>query len=318
MPARTARPGLDAARLLITPVLLASLAFTPGGCGSKSPAAPSSTSVQTGACVPTAGSICLGQNSYAEYDAGDLPIVVSVPHGGSIAPSTIPDRVGTTVTDTNTIALGRAIVQAFVERTGRAPHLVICLLKRTKLDANRELADAAQGNADAAQAWGEYHGFVDLATSEVVKRYGRGFYIDLHGHGHDKQRLELGYLLTSSTLDLTDAQLDAGGYASSSSLHVLMFFTHASFPEALRGATSLGGLVAPVASVPSPGSSSPNGDPYFDGGYSTERHTATLPGVQIESNYTGIRDTAASRASFGTSLAAALATFLSVHLGLSL
>jgi hypothetical protein len=296
----------------LRPFLLA-IALAALACGSKSPASPATSS-----CSPAAGATCFGRNNYVEYNGGDLPVVVSVPHGGALAPATIPDRTGTTVTDLNTIELGRAIVDAFRSRTGRAPHLVICQLRRTKLDANREVSDAAQGNAAASQAWTEYHGFIEMAAAEVVRRHGRGIYIDLHGHGHAIQRLELGYLLSAATLAQSDTQLNASGAASQSSLQRAMPFTSSSFADVLRGTTSIGGLLAgSTPSVPSPVTPGPGGDPYFDGGYSTGRHTATLSGLQIESHFTGVRDSPASRAAFGGALADAVRTFAQTHLGLA-
>jgi len=75
-------------------------------------------------------------------------------------------------------------------------------------------------------------------------------------------------------------------------------------------------LEAAVRAVPSPSEPSPGSDPYFDGGYSTSRHTTTLPGLQIESHFPGVRDTATSRAAFGHALATAVVTFLQRHGGL--
>lgn len=277
---------------------------------------PASPSPGSAVCANTPGASCFGRNNYVEYAVGDLPVVVSVPHGGALAPTTIPDRtVGTTVTDTNTIELGRAVAQAFLARTGRPVHLVLCHLRRIKLDANREVVEAAQGNGDAIQAWNEYHGFLEQATHDVVIRGGRGIYVDLHGHGHAKARLELGYLLTGTVLDRTNADLDAQGVATQSSLRLAMMFTASSFSEMLRGATSLGARLAPVPSVPSPADPSPGADPFFEGGYSTARHTATLPGLQIESHF-GVRDTAASRAAFAATLVEAVLAFMRDHLGL--
>lgn len=271
-------------------------------------------------CEGTPGVACFGAQQFVEYTAGELPIVISVPHGGALTPAGIPDRTnGTTVTDSNTIDLGRAIVDALVARTGRAPHLVLCHLRRSKLDANRDVAEAAQGNPDAVRAWNEYHGFVDQAARAVVARSGLGIYVDLHGHGHPIARLELGYLLSSTTLGLPDTALNSGASASQSSLRLLMPRTPATFAEVLRGPSSLGALLTPfTASVPSPANPSPGDDPYFDGGYSTQRHTAVLPGLQIESHFTGIRDTAANRTAFAAALAAALAAFLSTHLQLAI
>jgi hypothetical protein len=271
-------------------------------------------------CSGVPGQVCQGTNGYVSYEPGDLPVVISVPHGGSMTPASIPDRTGgTTVTDTNTIELGRAVSDALRARTGRAPHLVICHLRRTKLDANREVLEAAEGRPEAVRAWTEYHAFIERATSDAVARSGGGFYLDLHGHGHPIARLELGYLLPASTLSRSDAALDADGSAAASSLARLVGRGPAPFSEMLRGPSSLGGLLAPaVPSVPSPAAPSPGADPYFDGGYSTARHTTSMPGVQIESHFPGVRDSAPNRAAFGAALAEALVAYLGTHAGLQI
>lgn len=286
-------------------------------CGSGPTSPPTVPSGSPVACAGTAGVPCVGRNGYVEYIPGDLPIVISVPHGGALTPASIPNRVsGTSTTDSNTIELARAIGSAFTARSGRAPHLVLVHLRRTKLDANREIVEAAEGNGEAIQAWTEYHAFIEQAMASVRQRSGTGFYIDLHGHGHAIPRLELGYLLTASTLNGTDGQLNAGSAAAASSLRLIALTSALTSSALLRGPTSLGGLLEPgVASVPSPSMPSPGSDAYFNGGYSTSRHTSTLPGLQIESHFTGVRDSAASRASFSDVLVRALATFMQVHLG---
>lgn len=290
-------------------------------CGQKSPAAPTPAPTPGPApvgCAGTPGTTCFGTLQYVEFAVGDFPVVISVPHGGALAPADIPDRTsGTTVTDTNTIDLGRAVAQAFATRTGRRPHLVIAHLRRTKLDANRDVGEGAQGNAAATQAWNEYHAFIEQAQALAAPGGVRGFYIDLHGHGHAIQRLELGYLLSSAQLDLNDAQMNASGAASASSLRLALPLTDVTFAELLRGPSSLGGyLGVSTPSVPSPAAPSPGSEPYFEGGYSTERHTARLPGVQIESNFTGVRDSAANRGAFADRLVTALLGYLERHLGI--
>lgn len=292
------------------------------GCGSSSstPSTPTSpTTPSTTICAGTPGVSCFGTSNYIEYIPGDLPIVVSVPHGGALTPASIPDRtVGTTATDLNTIPLSQAVSAALTTATGKAPHVVIVHLRRTKLDANREVVEAAQGNAEAARAWNEYHAFVELAMTTVRLRYGTGFYIDLHGHGHAIPRLELGYMLTASTLNQSNAQLDATGAAMTSSLRLIAQTSSLSSSALLRGPTSLGGLLeSRVRAVPSPSDPSPGADDYFNGGYSTDRHTTTLPGVQIECHYTGVRDTTTNRAAFADALTSALRTFLTTHLRLT-
>ena len=94
-------------------------------------------------------------------------------------------------------------------RFGTYPHVIINHLARRKLDANRPELEAACGSDAARIALGEWHAFIDSAEAAVVRASGRGWYMDIHGHGHAKQRLEIGYLLTSAQLSLTDAALDA-------------------------------------------------------------------------------------------------------------
>ena len=48
---------------------------------------------------------------------------------------------------------------------------------RTKLDPNREINEAAQGNELAMQAFDEFHGFITQAKNEIQ----RGIVFDLHG-----------------------------------------------------------------------------------------------------------------------------------------
>ncbi len=269
---------------------------------------------------PIVGTVVTGDNGYVEWLAGDLPLIITAPHGGTLLPSEIPDRTtGTTTRDLNTEELAREVVAAFVTRFGRRPHLIVSKLHRRKLDPNREIVEAAAGNAIAEQAWKEYHGFIEASAAEVRRTPGMGFYIDLHGHGHDIQRLELGYLVSSAKLALSDAQLALDLTMQTSSLWPLALTTGSSFPALLRGSGSLGAFLEAEGypSVPSPANPSPGTNPYFDGGYSTQRHGTSadrrFAGVQIEANFDGVRDTAASRAAFAAALVRAVESFLGAH-----
>ena len=281
------------------------------GCGgASSVVAPPPPPVTRPVGVPV-----FGRNDYIEYIPGDLAVVISVPHGGALTPAAIPDRtVGTTVTDANTIDLGRAVAAALLARTGRTPHLIISHLKRTKLDPTREVVEGAAGSAAAITAWGEFQAFIDTATRAAVAQRGFAVYIDLHGHGHPIARLELGYLLPAATLALGDQALGAGQLAASS-LRALPPLQRP-FAEILRGDSSFGGLLAVrgFPAVPSPTMPSPGGDPYFDGGYNTSRHTGEgVVGLQIEANYAGVRDSDASRRAFAAALADAVDRWVQLH-----
>ena len=156
------------------------------------------------------GQSYFGRNRYIEYLAGDLPFILSAPHGGRERPDELPDREqGTFAFDTNTQELARAIASELHAYTGHWPHVIICRIHRRKLDCNREIVEAAAGNPLAEQSWHDFQGFVDAAQATVVRHHGRGLYIDLHGHGHAEQRLELGYLHSAEQLALSDAKLSA-------------------------------------------------------------------------------------------------------------
>lgn len=260
-----------------------------------------------------------GRAGYVSYQAGELPLIISAGHGGTLEPAEIPDRTeGTLVRDLNTDLLAIAMADSIEARFGARPHLVLTHLHRTKVDVNRDLAEAADGNRLAEQAWREHHGFIDHASARVEAEHGAGFYVDVHGHGHDIDRLELGYLLDSSDLAASDAELDAN-IVEKSSIRVLVETSDLVFSKLIRGDTSLGTLYesAGVPAVPSAAQPDPGKAPFFSGGYSTRRHGSrdggTVSGVQIEAHRVGLRDAAANRARFGGISASVLEEYLASH-----
>lgn len=273
--------------------------------------------------APDPAETYFGRNDYIEYLPGELPLIITAPHGGYERPDEIPDRTwGTFAHDTQTQELSRAMVGAFMDRyDGKRPHVIICHLRRIKLDANRAIGEAAQDNPYAEQAWHEFHAFTETAKQVVTDEFGEGFYIDLHGHGHDIQRLELGYLLNTSDLTRSDASLDQATYINKSSVRALAASTPASFPELIRGATSLGTLYenAGIPSVPSSQQPHPDGQPFFSGGHNTRVHGSrdggTISGVQIEANWTGVRNTADNRRNFSEVTALIMDDFFEAHFG---
>jgi len=259
-----------------------------------------------------------GRNDYIEFRAGSLPLVVSAPHGGTLAPAALPDRTGgETVLDANTIELARAVGDAVQLLTGKRPHLVLCRLARTKLDANREINEAAQGSAAAELAWREWHGFLEAASAAVDT----GLYLDLHGHGHAVPRVELGYLLAGSDLALSDAQLNTAAIANRSSIRAVAGRSSSGLVGLLRGPSSLGALLESrgFPAVPSPSQPAPGNDPYFTGGYDTDRHGSRHGGqvdaIQLEIHRVGARDTEANWRAFGAALAGALQDYFPAHYG---
>jgi len=269
-----------------------------------------------------AGVSYLGRRGYVEYVPGRLPIILSAPHGGDRAPDEVADRTfGVTVTDAATRELTLALRDAFVELTGEAPHVVLSHLDRAKLDPNREIVEAAQGDPFAKRAWEEYHSFIEAARMEITTT-GEGMYFDVHGHAHPEARLELGYLLSADRLNGDDESLNGLATVRLTSIRAIGRDSAIPFSRLLRGPTSLGGLLQErgVPAVPSPAVPSPGSDPYFSGGYSTRRHGSMaadelVSGVQIEHHYRGIRDDNTNRRAYAASFARVVRDFMLEHIG---
>lgn len=281
----------------------------------------------------TPGQTYTGRAGYVEYYAGNSPIIFAAPHGGSLKPAEIDDRTTVrcdttdivTRSDANTEQLVLAIRTAFYNRTGVYPHVIVSKLYRGKLDPNRSRTAGACGDAEAEIAWDEYHDFIDAARAKVASDYGRGWFTDIHGHGHDIQRLELGYLLEASDLQQTDGTLNgSSAYENESSFRTFSAGTTVSFSNVLRGSASLGTLLeaAGYPSVPSTSTPHPlSGESYFSGGYSTQRHACAgggnICGLQIEHDST-VRATSTSRANYAAALAGVYETFLAQNFSFSL
>lgn len=263
------------------------------------------------------GSRHVGRNGYVDYEAGSLPIVISAPHGGRLEPSEIPGRTfGVTGSDRNTDQVAEALADAIEARMGGRPHLIISRLHRRKLDPNREIVEAAQGSPQAEHTWLEFHAMIEHAHGRVAAQHGRGLYLDLHGHGHPIQRLELGYLLNAADLARPDAELDQGTWAASSSIRTLTAESGVPFSTILRGPESFGSLLEDLgfAATPSDVQPDPGANPFFSGGYNTARHGSRsggpISGIQVEAQFAGLRDTEASRAAYTAALAAAIEAYL--------
>ena len=142
-------------------------------------------------------------NGWTSYFQGSMPLVISVPHGGGINLPDVKDRScegAVIVTDNNTKELSYEISEAFYKFYGLRPYLVVCNLVRKDVDQNREINEGTCGNALMEIPWNNFHNYIDTALAEAVRKYGACLYIDLHGHGHPDQRLELGYLINDKKL----------------------------------------------------------------------------------------------------------------------
>lgn len=280
------------------------------------------------------GTTYWGRSNYTEYIAGNLPLIISAPHGGEAIPSELPNRTNSTnytiVTDIdiNTDNLARALRTAAFNRFGRYPHVIICNVHRRKVDCNRDIIEGAQSNTNTQTLWREFHEFIQISRRSVSNNYGRGLYIDLHGHGNPIERNEIGYDLSDTDLfkaNLTTSDEDA------STIRALGRRSRQSFDKVVRGELSLGALLEQrgYPSVPSP--SNPNQgisngvtNVYFNGGYNvqvygtSQANGGSIDAIQIECNYDNIRDSSNNRARFASNFIASLDDFFKYHLEMEL
>jgi len=275
-------------------------------------------------------SIYFGREEYIEYHSGSIPIILSATHGGWKEPTEIPDRTqGTTVTDINTYQLTKVIMDTLTARFGGKPHVILCLLERLKLDANREVEEAAEGNLYAERAWAEYHHYLDISKELVAMNHGSGILFDIHGHGENPDgfydlRTWLGYLIKGDELDLSDEELNTNSFKNKSSIRVLADSSAYTFINILRGGTSFGTIMDSLgyACVPSVNDLGPAGLRYFSGGYITARHGSRdggiISAVQVELPQPGIRDTEENWSSYASAFATAVGEYYYHHLGRSI
>ena len=269
------------------------------------------------------GQSYFGRNDYVEYIPGELPVVLSAPHGGALAPSEIPNRsYGVTARDRNTLELTLGMRDALINLTGQAPHVIISHLHRSKLDPNREIVEAAQESPYAELAWDEFQEWIKTARSIVAGDFGKGMYFDIHGHGHDIDRIEVGYLLSADELNQPDIALNSLEVVARTSIRDLGRTSPIPFSQLLRGPTSFGGLLEEegIASVPSPSAPGPGDAPYFRGGYNTREHGSAgdaevISGMQLEHHFGGLRDSEENRSAYAVKAAKVIRAFMLEHYG---
>ncbi|HLS28235.1 MAG TPA: hypothetical protein VK041_06255 [Opitutales bacterium] len=188
-----------------------------------------------------------------DVQKGDLPIVISAPHGGSAdIPGGEEKTEGTTVRDMNTEQLAKLIADRLAERLNGKPHYVIAQFSRRYVDANRGPGfseSQAYGGPVSKVQYDAFHNAVRAAVSEIRETSETGLLIDLHGQSRFPGKMIRGTVNGQTVASM----LDQHGI------------------EALIGPESIFGKLAehgfgvepPVEDVPE----SPKDEEHFIGGY---------------------------------------------------
>lgn len=196
-----------------------------------------------------------------ENAESSLPIVVAAPHGGSEKPAAYADRdcVGNPdwvcLADSYTLNVAESITTSLGNANGgKCPWVVISHLHRSKLDPNREVGEAADGDANAVAAYNEFHAFITAAQIKVYNLHGddgdgiKGMLLDLHGYSGTAWNAsgagytQYGYRLLESTLE-QDPLPDS---PSGSLTHASQRYGTGGLEYYVRGNGSMGALVPQI------------------------------------------------------------------------
>lgn len=269
---------------------------------------------------PNEGKSHFDKEKWVEYIEGNIPLVISVPHGGRVTSDTLPTRDckgAIRGVDGGSMELAMAIRDYFKKTYKVTPHLIISHIARKHVDQNRELENGATcGYKPNEKPWYTFHNWVDSALNLVTANGNRAMYIDLHSHGHENQRLEIGYNLTSTELQ---AILD-GSFNDKKKYHSLTNLLKAEksldFKEMLFGDKAFGTLLVNngVLATPSKQDLVPKtGEKFFSGGDNTRRFTGkkypNVFGLQIECDKTS----RANRAATAKGISQAVVEYLNMY-----
>jgi len=247
---------------------------------------------------------------YVEYIQGNTNLIISVPHDGRVELPNIPERkpgckddagkcqFGDKIqtdkckaknvckvilgSDLNASVIARFVFNKFIEITGKTPSLIISHLHRSRLDPNRPVEEAAQGNEEATNSYEAFHSAIKHAHESLNGK--PGLHFDFHGYTDTKRQNNtmIGYLFTKGELN------DRKYSQRRSSVSALLERTNLTAEEILFGETSLGAMFerSGYKAIPSPRQPKPGDDKYYRGGWITQIHGSRdggkIDAIQLE------------------------------------
>ncbi len=138
--------------------------------------------------------------NFSYYQRGDLPILLSAPHGGVKRIPDIPNREGrnagreqfVTVWDDGTLELAQEVSDEIYRLLGKRPYLIAADFTRKQIDANRSAQGAYEVPA-AKPYYDFYQGKLAEYVRDIKNRFGdRAILIDIHGQGTDAKTVYRG------------------------------------------------------------------------------------------------------------------------------
>ncbi len=235
--------------------------------------------------------------NFTYYQSGDLPVILTAPHGGRKSIGVPRRQGGVQVWDDGTLELAMQVSDELFRLLGVRPYLVAADFTREHIDANRP-AHQAYEHVNAKPVYDFYHGKIKEFITKMKERFGnRLFLIDVHGQGMDAKTVYRG---TQNRLTVKRLIERAG-------------------EEALTGPSSILGMLSRCGNQVFPLNTQKNKreDGYFNGGW-TVRHYGGhneqgIDALQLELGW-DLRRADCSRDSFARQLAQAIAQFYASYL----
>ncbi len=147
------------------------------------------------AWVAAAATAAAAADDFIAIQEGNLPVILSAPHGGQSGIPGVAPRKGDglqkgaggfrTERDVNTDLLAFEVASALDKKLGKKPYVVVAKFHRRYLDANRP-ANIAVEDPKAKQLYDAYHATLAKFCDEVRRMFGHGLVLDIHGQSAAK------------------------------------------------------------------------------------------------------------------------------------
>ncbi|MFX1357359.1 MAG: hypothetical protein ACFFA8_08720 [Promethearchaeota archaeon] len=133
--------------------------------------------------------------NFIKYHKGDIPLIISVPHGGTLKIKSIPFRSnGISGTDKKTEELALILIKKIKEfyriRNFKTslPSYLISTIHRSKIDLNRPESEAYNKDSKVAkEIYRFYHQKIIELINNNLKHFKSSLLIDIHGFEKNKR-----------------------------------------------------------------------------------------------------------------------------------
>lgn len=131
----------------------------------------------------------LKAKDFIEFGRGDIPLIISVPHGGLLVCDSIPERSnGISGIDKGTIEFSKDLIKHLkrnfkIKASGKNnPSYLISKIRRSQIDLNRDKSVAyVQTSLFAQEIYNFYHNKIKELIHSNLECYNRSLLIDIHG-----------------------------------------------------------------------------------------------------------------------------------------